>query len=151
MNLQTQPNRWSCSVTAFSIALDVPVEELISHIGHDGSQTIFPCLPEPACRRGFHPNEILIVAYGKYGKSFMPLEVSPAIQSPVGDTYKLNRVDAIVDPILRNQKGVLECQGTSMHMVAFKWGEVYDPQGHQYYFNQLANHGLRPYKFWVMR
>jgi hypothetical protein len=73
MRLQLQPNRWSCLPTSFAIVLGVSVEEIFKIIGHDGGEILWPKLPNPECRRGFMPNE-MIYATKKLGKNveFIP-------------------------------------------------------------------------------
>ena len=79
MILQKQPNRWSCLVTAFAMALDTPLDELIRLLGHDGSEIIFPNNNDPHNRRSFHPQEILDVAEEYYCKTFIVYEATPTI------------------------------------------------------------------------
>jgi hypothetical protein len=59
MKAQQNPNLWSCLPTAFAIALDKPVNDVITALGRDGSEIIFAGLPEPLCRKGFHPQELI--------------------------------------------------------------------------------------------
>lgn len=59
MHLIKQPNNWSCLLTAFSMASYTPIERLIEDIGHDGSEVVWPELPEPYNRRGFHTEEFI--------------------------------------------------------------------------------------------
>lgn len=54
-----QPNSWSCLPTAAAIMFNVSLDTLLRIIGHDGSLCLWPALPEPMCRRGFHPQEII--------------------------------------------------------------------------------------------
>ena len=42
MILQRSPNAWSCMPTAFAMAVNAPVEDLILSIGHDGSEKTWP-------------------------------------------------------------------------------------------------------------
>lgn len=58
MNFQFQPSGWSCLPTAFGMVLDILADEVISHVGHDGSEIIWPELDEPYCRRGFSISEM---------------------------------------------------------------------------------------------
>lgn len=89
-------NRWSCSVQAASKILGITTDELIKKIGHDGSQIVFPKLPEPMCRAGFHIQEIQDVA-AKLGYMVMTIEARP-VATPDGihtreiytDEYKLS-------------------------------------------------------------
>jgi len=53
------PNRWSCTPTAAAMAISCPLPQLLSIIGHDGSEIIYPNKPEPFCRRSFHIQEII--------------------------------------------------------------------------------------------
>ena len=76
--LQLKPNKWSCAVTAFAMALHVPVQELIQEIGHDGSEIVFPELEEPMRRRGFHSQELIYAAW-KRGFTVTPIELMPVI------------------------------------------------------------------------
>jgi hypothetical protein len=62
MQLLKQPNSWSCSVTAFAMALDVSIEKLICMVGHDGSEILWPELSDPLRRRGFHLQELMLCA-----------------------------------------------------------------------------------------
>jgi hypothetical protein len=52
-------NRWSCLPTSFALVLKVPVQSIIDWIGHDGSEILWPDLPEPLKRRGFHIQELI--------------------------------------------------------------------------------------------
>ena len=78
IQLQHQPNRWSCMATAFAMALDIPVVEFINRIGHDGSEIVCPA-DEPGGRRGFHSQECITVALG-FGLAATQIELFPASQ-----------------------------------------------------------------------
>jgi hypothetical protein len=60
---QKQPNAWSCLPTAFAIVCNIPVEELIARIGHDGSRKRYA---EPKPQIGFHIQEIITVLLHEY-------------------------------------------------------------------------------------
>jgi len=60
---QKQPNAWSCLPTAFAMVCDMPVEELIAKIGHDGSRERYA---EPKPQIGFHIQEIIDALYHDY-------------------------------------------------------------------------------------
>ena len=59
MKLQKQPTAWSCLPTAFAMALDKPVEEIIKAIGHDGSEVYWPELESHWANRAFHVQELV--------------------------------------------------------------------------------------------
>jgi hypothetical protein len=86
MQLQLSPNGWSCFPTAAAIVLDVPVEELIKEIGHDGSEIVFPGLREPHCRRSFHLQEIINVCW-KRGYALTPFESHPQLGARGSDSF----------------------------------------------------------------
>lgn len=128
-----QPNRWSCLPTAFAIALNVPVEELITVIGHDGSQIMFPDEKFPANMRGFHPQE-LFDACAKLGTLFVTIEPYPCFMAPSDH----NKIQAIYDdPIprftecLRVFDGVLigATHEGQRHAIAWFNGKIIDPSG----------------------
>lgn len=52
----------NCLLRAFAEALDITPEVLIQGLGHDGQEIVWPELPEPLCRRGFHVQEFILWA-----------------------------------------------------------------------------------------
>lgn len=68
-------NRWDCLLYAFQLATGRSREELLEHIGHDGSEKISD-KPEPWCRRAFHPTELMYAVF-KLGHSTTMIEVAP--------------------------------------------------------------------------
>lgn len=67
-----QPNQWSCFPTALAIITGHPVKYIIDLIGHDGSEIIYPNMPEPFNRRAFVDDEIVKTAWhlGYYAVAF---------------------------------------------------------------------------------
>ncbi len=138
---QTKPNRWSCSITAAAMALNIPVAQLIERLGHDGSEIVFPKLPEPMCRRGFHSQELIHLAWN-LGCAVTPIELHPRITTEFGsnsvhvmfdgfpDTnWQDNNLKRFMD-ILRHSAGVLEGAGkTCRHAVYYTNGMIYNPDG----------------------
>ena len=62
VKLQQKNERWQCAVTAFAMALDCPVADLILCLGHDGGAIVYPDLPYPADRQGHNLYEMIQVA-----------------------------------------------------------------------------------------
>jgi hypothetical protein len=58
------------------MVLEVSTNWLIEKIGHDGSEVWWPGLPEPTCRRGFHIQEIIDIAFA-CGFTVTPFEARP--------------------------------------------------------------------------
>ena len=158
--LQKKPNRWSCSVTAFAMAIDIPVQQLINDIGHDGSEKIFTHLPDPMCRRGFHSQELIQIAW-QYGFACTPLEMYPMLRCEPFFGPRPNREpnergglpmehSVLFDgSVVGNQsrfiagvqvtRGVMEGQGCRCHhAVYYHFGQIWDPDGGQYEYSLEA-------------
>jgi hypothetical protein len=56
---QKNPNAWSCLPTAFANVLDLELDRVLFYLGHDGSEIVRAGLPDPLCRKGFHPHELI--------------------------------------------------------------------------------------------
>jgi hypothetical protein len=142
MRLLKKPHPWSCILSAFAMALDKTNEEVSAAIGHDGSEIIFPDLPEPMCRRGFHHQELIHAAL-LYGYSVTPFELIPALQSTpqAGSPPKVVTIDSAMrrhtfQILVGGFKGVLTGRGFKCHhAVAFDHGAIFDPDGDTYQFS----------------
>jgi len=131
--MQYQPDVWSCVATAFSMCFDVPVRKLIGMVGHDGSEILWPRIPEPHNRRGFHLQEMVDVGF-LLGFAVLIIESEITLYSN--------------DPIdIRNVKSRLsisdyleKCEGVILgvwpnglrHAVAYSRGVCFDPSGDIY-------------------
>ena len=128
---------------AFAMALDMPVADLLAAIGHDGSEIIFPSLPEPLCRRCFHVQELIQVALAR-GLAVTPVELFPVLQpteaGPFHKTvlYPDNNWRRFEETI-RASLGVIAGTGARLgHTVAYDHGRIYDPRGPIYDYSRLA-------------
>ena len=159
--LQIQPNRWSCSVTSFAMALEVPVQQLIDEIGHDGSTIAFSGLPEPSCRRGFHSQELVKAAL-MHGFTCTPVELFPVIcpkqehcENSVTVIYG-NTIESNWErfrSIINNTIGVLEGQGERCnHAVHYRYGVLWDPGGEIYEYSPGAceSRGFFGKRLWII-
>jgi len=113
------------------MALDIPVAQFFDLIGHDGSELLYPELPEPACRRGVHVQEAIEAAW-TLGFSSTPFELFPQSRTSLGGpthavVFPAGNWERFL-PFLR-RKGVIECVTTSGHghAVAFHDSVIYDP------------------------
>lgn len=124
--MQKQPNRWSCLPTAFAMCLDMPVNEFISKVGHDGSGIRFPDLKEPYNRQSFHMQE-MIDACIKSRYWVTMIEKNLVSEEPFsGSKYKFpGGVNRFNDYVWK-YKGVLIGPG---HAVACEQGIIYNPNG----------------------
>ncbi len=121
MNLQKQPNRASCLLTSFAMAIDQPVKQLMEILGHDGTEIISDS-KIPFCYAGFHVQECFF-ACSYFNKYFSTYEVNSII------SYKIGKRSIQVawdwDKILKSN-GVMV---GSTHAVACSNELIYDPNG----------------------
>ncbi len=156
MKLQLKPERWQCAVTAFAMALDCPVRDLMLCIGHDGGEIVFPDLPEPANRRGHNIYEMIPVAID-LGYAVTPIPLRPTIvpaNDPVRevaigtDEQNWNR---FTRHILMS-RGTIECQGPRCyHVLAYDRGRIFDPEGREFPYSRDACEQRKLYTYCLWR
>jgi len=139
MRLILQPNSWSCTIAAAAMVLDTSIKNLVEMIGHDGSEIMFPELPEPGKRRGFHIQEIVDCVF-KFRYSVTPIEILPySTPNNNKDDFPINFPGGNKERLLRylsNSKGLLT--GISKkwgHTVAWTGKHILDPNGDIYPFS----------------
>jgi len=139
VKLQVQPERWQCAVTAFAMALAVPVTDLIGTVGHDGGEIIFPDLPEPTNRHGHSIYELIWAAIDM-GYAVTPVPVYPGIK-PAPDSTCEHAIGTEIRNWQRFRRhlhgsaGVIECYGPKgNHVVAYDHGRIFDPRGHEFHY-----------------
>jgi len=135
MILQRQPNLWTCTPTAWAMAIPLSLEQVLKEIGHDGSKIQRPDEPEPRCRRGFHPQELVRVAL-KHGRSVTYVELFPVLNGLV-----LDQLDNwnYFKHLIQTSYGVIDGQGYCCnHSVAYSFGLIYDPAGEIYLYSKEA-------------
>jgi hypothetical protein len=147
MITQVQPSAWSCFPTALAMCLDVPVQRMFDLLGHDGSEILWPELPEPLRRRSFAFQEMIHLAYlhGYALCSFQPtFYVRPTME--VGP-YTLDAPPEYLADKLRKHQGVLTgvASGGSRHAVAWDGQSILDPNGTIY-----PLHDFTVEYFWAM-
>jgi hypothetical protein len=136
MEMQLQPNAWSCLPTAFGMALDVPCKTIWDMCGHDGSEIIDEGLEDPFRRRGFHIQEMITCALALIVYP-VELQVKPVIQYP-NHEEELDYAEYI-NHMLKQRPGVLVGlteQGTR-HAVAWDTKMIFDPRGQKYKINNF--------------
>lgn len=149
MRLQQRPEPWMCMPLAFAMALDIPVSEVLAEIGHDGGRILFPNLPEPACRQGFHVQEFIHVAVRR-GLAVTPVELFPVLASADSrQTHTILYPDSNwkrFNDTIAGSRGVIDGTGARFgHMVAYERGRIYDPRGHEFDYTRLACEGRQFY------
>lgn len=126
------PPPWSCLVQAWSQVIRWPYWSLITAIGHDGSQIIWPEEPEPYCRRAFHPQELIYLG-PRFGFVTTTYEPQPALIS--GEKpYIITALHQAFEKIIKSNDGVVTGyrRDGARHAVAWIKGEVIDcNRGHE--------------------
>ena len=128
---------------AFAMALDMPVADLLAAIGHDGSEIVFPSLPEPLCRQGIHNQELIQVALTR-GLAVTPVELFPVLQpTEVGPFRKIvlypDNNWRRFETAIQTSRGLIDGTGARLgHMVAYDYGRIFDPRGPVYDYSRLA-------------
>lgn len=152
LRLELQPYPWSCLASSMAMVLGLATEEFHRLAGHDGSDIVYPWLPEPQCRRGFHIQEAVHVAM-KLGRTVTPFELFPrtAPSSPppnaLDDGALLIRYDNAEDlghnwdlfkHLLLTGQGVIECQmrSNNWHAVAYYFNYIFNPRGEVYEYSR---------------
>lgn len=130
MHLIKGTERWTCLGVAFAMALDMPYAELVERVGHNGSEILWPNLPEPLCRRGYHVQEMVRLAYN-LGKRVTQFAGCYAV-TPDGEHRHIVSQEDFLEVILKSNSGVLTGRGArNNHAVAWDHvaGKIYDPVG----------------------
>lgn len=154
MTLQLKPHRWMCLATSFAMALGIPVSRFCEIAGHDGSDIVFPDLPDPLCRRGFHIMEAIFVAR-RLAFAVTPVQLFPMIsatpmagvkpamdvivpynQPTTGDSAENNW--RYFQDLISMSTGVIECttRQNRQHAVAFQFDHIFDPDGRTFDYSR---------------
>lgn len=158
MKLERKPNQWSCLATSFAMALDITTARFEELASHDGSAIVFPALPEPQCRRGYHVCEAVRVVM-MLGHAATPVELMPQIGSKSGDSircyYDARDEDfnwTYFHALILYTRGVIECMTRSgnFHAVAYEKGRIFDPDGREFDYSREAceSRGLYTTRLW---
>ncbi len=170
MKLERKPESWLCLATSFAMALGISTEVFCDIAGHDGGEIVFPDLPDPLCRRGFHIMEAIFVAM-RCGASVTPVQLMPVIRStPIAgaetakETVVNYHFNVTSDPTENNWRyfqdfiaahtGVIECSTPRgrQHAVAFQFDHIFDPDGRSFPYSRegCENRGLFTTCLWIV-
>ena len=145
---------WECMSYSFCMALGMTPAEFYATIGHNGSDIIFPGLPDPMCRRGVHVNECVHVALW-LGYSVTPFQLVPVIAANNGRrTFVMDPLLGPFDHWINTTRGVLEGDSHSCrHAVAYDRGMIYDPDGGEPYpwsIQECESRGFYGKQLWIV-
>jgi hypothetical protein len=122
MQIQLQPNEHSCVITSVAMLLNVPIEELVQQIGHDGSELIH------GTPRGHHIQEIIDLLDGLHC-SLTPIQFEPEYRATVNSAaypLKVREHDRLEQHL--EGDGLLTGRRRNVgHCCAYMKGLVFDP------------------------
>jgi hypothetical protein len=157
---QIKIERWQCLPTAFAMALDTPVADILKEVGHDGGKIAFRDLPEPMRRRGFHVQELIDVCLAR-GYAVTLIELFPAmvnaVNAPVSVIYSNMQAGVRFTKAIFSTRGVMEGRKARPgseprgHALAYDHGKVYDPDGGEFDFSLEACEDRFLYINWLWR
>lgn len=111
---------------------DVSVLDLLKEIGHDGSEIIFPHLPDPYRRRAFHVQEMVEPCLRR-NLPMVPLEATPLLGVSDGSIHPIELPGGNLPRLIRcmqQYRGILLGDWPNgPHAVAWDKEKVYDPNG----------------------
>lgn len=140
MRLIGNPNFWSCLPASAAMILDIELKKLIEYIGHDGSGIVFPDLPEPGKRRGFHMQEIIPIAWS-YGFAVTPIEARPCSTPDGKNEFEIEFPESLEDRFkihLDGCRGIITGQRARwFHATAWSDGLIHDPIGKVYPYEEI--------------
>ncbi len=142
---QVQPNRWSCLPTSLAMVLKVRVRVIFELLGHDGSEILWPDLPEPQKRRSFSLQEMVYVA-DKFNRKLVCHD-KQWCNTPDGvNITNFDPPDNYFQDQMQKHDGIITGVTTQgmRHAVAWVLGRVIDPTtGIEYpYFHGQEEHFL---------
>jgi hypothetical protein len=145
MELQKQPTEWACLPTAFAMCLGMPVAELISDLGHDGSEPFWEGYEGVHNVRAFHHQELYDYCLKK-NKPVTMIDAMPALIHYVGTGHVKNFWDDNKNSdrlmyYLDRYHGVLHglTNFKAGHAIAWNGEKCYDPRG---FISELAEANL---------
>ncbi len=89
---QKQPNSYTCLPTSFAMCIGMDVKQFMIHVGHDGSESVWPLLDHPYDVRCFHFQEMVATCY-HLGWSVICMDRNIGTKPPYSDAadYVMNQ------------------------------------------------------------
>ena len=131
MIILEKKNPWGCLETAFAMVMEMPLDQIYTLIGHDGSEIVND-LPEPSCRRGFHIQELITAAILS-GFTVTEIEAFPVLWTADEKEIEVYPDEDAVDRFkfyLQYSEGVVfgrKIGARFNHVYVCSYGDFYDP------------------------
>jgi hypothetical protein len=155
MELQWNPNSWSCLPTAFAMVIGMPVSEFIELVGHDGSTE-----PWDGYKIGFHEQECIDIA-DSLGWYCTPIQRYPTIipcavppMEPVTIHFSIGNELRFANHLNTNGVFLGGILNTGIgHAVAWDSENqlIYDPRGMVFALKQCRERNYYFQSFWKIR
>lgn len=128
------------------MVLGISLNEMITRIGHDGSEIVFPHLLEPQRRRCFHIQEMIAVSFS-LKRPTTEFQFNPCMTPNGVDIFEVPASG--IQELMSVSIGVLLGKGrVHGHAVAWNGTHIYDPLGMVY---DIENQELfAPYSFFAI-
>lgn len=118
-----QPNCWSCLPCSLAICIDESLEGILSIIGHDGSEVIYPTHVGSDRYRGFHIQEIIDTAL-LFDYYPILIEDNPSMQ--IGEEiYAVPMYTFRVWEYMNRSSGIIMGELTNGRYHAVAWNHLY--------------------------
>lgn len=137
---------WGCAFASWAMALGLKLHELYALVGHNGGEKVWPHLPDPACRRSIHPQEIYPLARAQ-GFAVQTIERQPSLMGQNGEILTIDHNGWFYQQIATGYGVVGGATKRGYHGVYCKAGEFYDPRGAIFRFDE-KNRDFSPEIFW---
>lgn len=129
-----QPDPWSCTAASLTMLLGLDYQDIITDIGHDGSEIWWP--EDRIPQRGFSVQEIIDCAL-KNNYALVPIDGCPGASSDNGTVTKYifeNYEERLLNHMIGREGLILGYYAPNRcHMVAWDGSKIYDPMDARIY------------------
>lgn len=144
---------YQCVAASFAMVMDITIEEVFELLGHNGLDTIVNDIPEPACYRGFHPQEFVDLMLGE-GYAMTMIELDPCLKHGphVVSHGALLGTDRFYESLAFGDGVIFGTVGEGKgHAVAWNSKElkIYDPRGYTFPWNK--DQDFHPRQFFLIQ
>lgn len=135
-------NKPQCLLYSAAMVLDVDVDEITTHIGHDGLEIVDDKLEAPFCYRGVHPQEICDFAWSML-RNFQLIQAMPVLKCQTSETKTEVYPESAGERFFRYVEGKhaiitgINKQGNK-HAVAYDGQMILDPNGTTYEIGEFG-------------
>lgn len=144
MHIYVMPRevKTGCLLYAFAMVLEEEPSRLISEIGHDGMDCIWPELKEPFCYKGFHIQELIDCAIRR-GKSVTNIDGLPASLPPPNAYLHLRVHNIAPHMVFEHQEAKERFKRHIDERIGVLYGRIANGTTHAWAWDGLSAHDPR--------